>query len=794
MHSDHTSPRQSRGRQRKSYRVGEEYSFLDEDDDECAPSRASGQDFNEGGDEDGDDFMPDAQDDEPEEDLGDHEVDDEEDEDVEEEEEMEDSDDEFGGPRRRGVRGSNAILVAPTTPMIQRHKQPTDNVPSPITFAKGAGIKLREVDGENKLRTRGIPDFDKVGGHEPRLKNLFGPDGQHVRPVLASRDYWFPQETFPIRNCAQIKPNDADFGSLRRSFFETHGSREKENRVLRTWYVDTGRAAFAAAQYTQNLSSDEAKVYLRNAGPETLNLLSGPVNAHRVYTLAKGSYLNIADPFPEDQNRKGWLFNLGSRVQDSQWATNEDSSTQYLAIAVEQKPTGESQPKPMELPKAPAFNATPPYPASIQIWSFEATKDGELDSSKHPKLVLVVCADWGAPKQLRWCPVGATDKTQNSDDEQERNIGMLASIWSDGRVRVLDLYAPTQKPDIDSPTYLYISRAAFEVSLPQTIPSCLHWLSGTTIAVASAAGTVGIWSLTRPNTLAPPNATNHNPRPWSYQQLADTYILTISSAWPSNPQYLSITTADGFARLFDIRNPKADQAASIRGRTLCLTQAWHEHTQSFVMPDEHYILRHTPLRRYYHNLYSMRIENSITRVATSPVHPGVLVGGTDGDVQTTNPLGRIVNYKNMPWQQRWFVHEWRGPMERMLVKPMEGASVRMLEDGLIEHPRNTSEAIGQDNSASDPISEPKKVPQDILSKPLVRITEGYKAIQQGITLGAASKKKVHSEIGRSISIFEKQSAITALAWNPNLKYGTWAVAGMGSGLLRVEDVGISGKK
>ena len=133
-------------------------------------------------------------------------------------------------------------------------------------------------------------------------------------------------------------------------------------------------------------------------------------------------------------------------------------------------------------------------------------------------------------------------------------------------------------------------------------------------------------------------------------------------------------------------------------------------------------------------------------------------------------------------------------MERMLVKPMEGANVRTLEGGLVEHPHNANEAIGQDNSASDPVSEPKKVPQDILSKPLVRITEGYKAIQQGITLSAASKKKVHSEIGRSISVFEKQSAITALAWNPNLKYGTWAVAGMGSGLLRVEDVGISGKK
>lgn len=371
---------------------------------------------------------------------------------------------------------------------------------------------------------------------------------------------------------------------------------------------------------------------------------------------------------------------------------------------------------------------------------------------------------------------------------------MLAVIWSDGRVRILDVCTPIRQPDSDATTYLHFFRAAFEVSLPQTVPSCLHWLSGTTLAVATAAGTVGVWSLNRPGTLSAADDDEHNPRPWFYQQLADTFILTISSGWPSNPQFLSISTADGFARLFDIRSPTADTAASIRGRTLCLTQAWHEHTQSFVMPDEHYILRHTPIRRYYHNLYSMRLENSITRVATSPVHPGVLVGGTDGDIQTSNPIMRISNYKVVPWQQKWFVHEYRGPMERMLVKPTANADVEMLEGGPVEPPENAAASATKDDINSEQAAKSNTVPQDILSQPLVRITEGYKAVQQGIAHSATSKRKGNPEIGRSISIFEEQSAVTALAWNPNLKYGTWAVAGMGSGLLRVEDVGITGKK
>jgi transcription factor C subunit 6 len=171
-------------------------------------------------------------------------------------------------------------------------------------------------------------------------------------------------------------------------------------------------------------------------------------------------------------------------------------------------------------------------------------------------------------------------------------------------------------------------------------------------------------------------------------------------------------------------------------------------------------------------------------VATSPVHPGVLVGGTDGDIQTSNPIMRITNYKIMPWQQKWFVHEWRGPMERMLVKPTGGGTA---EGGSVEQASND---LPPESQAEESANGPKKVPQEILSQPLVRITEGYKAGQTGIAHSTATTRKGNPEVGRSISIFEERTAITALAWNPNLKFGTWAVAGMGSGLLRVEDVGI----
>ena len=45
-----------------------------------------------------------------------------------------------------------------------------------------------------------------------------------------------------------------------------------------------------------------------------------------------------------------------------------------------------------------------------------------------------------------------------------------------------------------------------------------------------------------------------------------------------------------------------------------------------------------------------------------------------------------------------------------------------------------------------------------------------------------------TDTNKLVTIFEENSAITKVAWNPNLKFGTWAVAGTYGGYLRVEDL------
>lgn len=761
------SRRQSRNKSITSYRVGEECSFLDEDEESAGPSgkrRPADQD----GDEDGDDFMPDANaEEEPEDDFEDDLVEEEEsgDEAAEEDEAL---------ARELSVIGVDDAQVTPSRPPASKGKSkpavqvlpqaPTAQIIAPVqvphSFARSGGRKVNMDD--QQMRSRGIADFSKQGGQEVRLKDLFGPAFSDLLPIRKTRDEWKLQEALPIRGTG-----------VKRSYFESSEARAKDERQTQAWYADTGRAEFMKGQVTSTLTQEQGAKYMLNEGSGSINVLMGVAKSPKVYPLKKNGYVNVADPFKDKDERRGWLFHLGSRIQEAQWMTNEDGRTQYLAVAVQQRDMTAEPAPPMEQASAPAFSPTKPFAASIQIWAFESTKHGAMSTSKEPRLAIVICTDWGAPKHIRWSPIAPHDREIPLGGNETVDVGLLAGVWSDGRVRVLNLEIPEGNEQTAEPVFMHFSQAAFEASIPQTVPTCLQWLSGSTLAAGTAAGTLAVWTLTRPGTLSRSQSSSASPRPWLYKQIGDTYVLTLLSGWPSQPQFLSASTADGFARLYDLRSPDADTVASVRGRVLVVTQAWHEHTQSFVMPDEYYILKHNNIRRFYHNIYSARAESSIVRVATSPVHPGILIGGANGAIFATNPVGRVVNTKIVPWQHNWFVHEWRPPVEQMVTKPPG---------------QNTEVQNGEAQEVAN--LNASKAPSSALSEPMVRITEGYKAVQPGIAYSTTSKKKPENENSTLITIYEEQSSVSALAWNPNLKFGTWAAAGMNSGLLRVEDIGV----
>ncbi|KAF2111758.1 hypothetical protein BDV96DRAFT_581726 [Lophiotrema nucula] len=574
----------------------------------------------------------------------------------------------------------------------------------------------------------------------------------------------------------------------------------KETTITRKWYDEKGKAKFAEGQKTKEISEGEGAVYLANGAPDEINFLMGAYADPLLYCLKQRRYLSTALPFIYKDDRRGWVLYLGTRLQETQWAPIEKGSTQYLAVAVEQKRMTGRQYKPMENPKAPAFTATKGFPASIQIWAFDPDEADRLDPKKEPRLELVLCTAWGAPKALRWCPIAPAETVTESTEGLTVHLGLLAGIWSDGKVRILEVSFQKSVAISKETKYIHYAKAAFEISFHNSVATCLHWLSGTSLIVGTALGVVAFWSLTRPDAFPPPNHSPdevYKPPPRFYKRVSDTFIISIASGFPSRPNYVSLSSADGLGWLFDLRSPTLDVVNNPRGRMYSVTQSWHEHTQSFVSPDESFLLRCNSIRRYYTNIYCMRTESQILCCATSPVHPGTLLGTADGAVVAGNPIMRTLNYKEVPWQQTWFRHDWRRPASELPLPlwdpsqpppapPNEDSDE---EDSIAGTPTRIPPSPPSRPSTPQPYT--KTVPEEILANSLTRITEGFKAKPVRLQYSKPGKKrKLPHQGGKYLTVYEEPSAITCVAWNPNVQWGTWACAGMGDGLLRVEDIGV----
>lgn len=125
------------------------------------------------------------------------------------------------------------------------------------------------------------------------------------------------------------------------------------------------------------------------------------------------------------------------------WAPNQDGLVQYLAIIT---PITEEQkshyPDPLADKAAPAFRPSAPYPSALQIWAFKARREDSLtktlDMEFKPRLRLALCTDWGDLRRISWCPCPRAKRDEDEEDVL-KNVGLLAGVWGDGCVRVLDI-------------------------------------------------------------------------------------------------------------------------------------------------------------------------------------------------------------------------------------------------------------------------------------------------------------------------------------------------------------------
>ncbi|KAI9831579.1 MAG: hypothetical protein M1819_004811 [Sarea resinae] len=594
--------------------------------------------------------------------------------------------------------------------------------------------------------SRGVPELARHAGKKDHFTSLFGSGAEDLASIISARDKWSNGPTLPQR-----EKDKYGFGGLGYSFFYTEDQRKQEASKGWNWYYEQGgRQAFEEDQRMETLATADGEKYLPRSSNSDRKFLMGPYGKQRMFNLPVNSHMDIEAGWrPASQacddgvgngtaneiRRPGWILNVGCKVQCMDWAPNQGGELQFLAIstfATKKTAAEEAMPVPGlgEPVVAPAFAPSRPSTASIQIWRFSSLPNGKpsMDPEQSPKLQMVICTDWGGVKQFRWCPT--LRETRETEQEGFINLGLLAGVWADGRVRVLDVRCPIDPAA--APHYLHVTNVAFEARPPDAICTCVDWISSSDLAVGCANGFVAIWSFVAHLT-SRPSKPAFSPVPWYYEPHHETYILSIASSAPSRPHLIMTSSMDGYIRLSSLRAPAADTVLSTRCRLGTTTLAWSDHMQALLAAEESNTIRSYALRRFFSSASVARQNALVLSLATAATHPMFLAGGADGSVLASNPIRKVLNPKSTQYQQYWFKHEW------------------------------TRHGDKGGNGIS-------------------RFLEGFK-LESAVLLKS-------QEGSAYATIFEEETGVSAVAWNPNLRCGSWAAAGMGSGLVRVEDLAV----
>ena len=594
----------------------------------------------------------------------------------------------------------------------------------------------------------------------------FGDDDRDLLSAIYMRDRWFRgiDACLPTRFALE-QSEEPDYGCGPTMGLDPENFERERTRGW-DWYYD--KDIGKNFQKKQSLTKLKAADAHRNYFPAPKNgkhtILMGPPNQQIPVNLGYHESFNYgeiwkdikarkSDQSTQMQVREGWLMNFGQKVQCMAWAPNQDGLSQYMAVVV---PISDEQKKIYHAAGSEplsVFHTSPPYPCTLQLWEFKGKKTGErtntLDMDFEPRLRLALCSDWGDLRRMAWCPMGRQRRSEDDKGDSE-HLGLLAGIWGDGTLRVLDIriHRKSEKAEFcktgskcslprsvanQCSNVVKINSPVFEARPPSTLCSCLTWLSPSDIAVGCNNGFVAIWNI-QPNNIS-------DQLPYLYHPIHTSYVLSITSAYPTNPHLLSTISVDGETRLWSMLDPQGENTSTPRMRIASPHLSYSPTLFSVFSTDENNFGRMMPIRRFFASTTVGRVPSTVSCLAPCSFwHPCLLYGGSGGEVMATNPFRRLLYNKEQQWQQLWFTHDW---------------------------------AQGADPTSSG----------------VSRFYEGYQAESQSLARNLVGEKKAAQGLSLT-TIHDESTHVTSLGWNPSRPCSAWASAALGCGLVRVEDLAI----
>ncbi|KAK6347167.1 hypothetical protein TWF696_007244 [Orbilia brochopaga] len=218
--------------------------------------------------------------------------------------------------------------------------------------------------------------------------------------------------------------------------------------------------------------------------------------------------------------------------------------------------------------------------------------------------------------------------------------------------------------------------------------------------------------------------------PKSYYSLHDSYIASIASLAPSFPHLLATYSMDGSFHIHDLREANPTSTLVHRSRTVAMSTpvAWSEMAQSLCYPEDLTGVLCMGVRkaRRFGGFLCSNAPGDSMATSTAGLHPFLLSGGRDGKVRIVNLIRKYFYAKCQAMQQVWFQLEYAPSTE------------------------------------------------------MYRMLDGFKP-----------EMVVHrNRVAVGLPFYSYHTNVTKVCWNGNREFGTWAAAGMGCGLVRVEDVSL----
>ncbi|KAI1114352.1 hypothetical protein F5Y14DRAFT_414786 [Nemania sp. NC0429] len=543
-------------------------------------------------------------------------------------------------------------------------------------------------------------------------------------------------------------------------------------------------------QFRQQISThiDKVETSSRWFHPQAqggLNVLLGHISDQSTYHIQQGKCISfsnsgnvISDADDEATITGGWLLDVGGIPVSIAWAPMQGHVSQLLAIAV-----APFLDQAYHQNVKDSINRLDQKEGAIQILRFETVADREgvfRPSRRAPKLSQTLCFSWGRVSRIQWCPIPLA---------AEDAIRLLGVLCTDGKLRVIGVQNVLEQESDEESVQIEQPMILLEPPKESSIEiTCFTWINMNRVATGLSDGSVIVWSL------SPLRILQRHP-------IHSTAIIDIVCGYPSDPFIVSTVPIGGVLTLTDLSRPSAETTyhpnmmVSLQPNQL----AWSPHLRGFasIWPSAfagNPNLSFLPVRGFSVCRHLITVTGQPTCISIGPCHPYLLTGATDGSVWVFNILRKLSSHREKTMKVKLLQHEFH-PLPSLDAgnNEEEGkprGTCRILHGFL---PEPNSHPISMKMAKTQKLNREKnKKGSQAKNKGKGKAKVGSEKAQSntsGQPEGEVDEEAVMTTGPGPIVLYEPQTRITAMAWNPNVEFSWWAAVAMGSGLVRVIDIG-----